>query len=76
MIIYDAVVILDLRGPPGAPGPGLASQISYDDSVTQMGVSTMQEAIAFLAARLGFPESSAPNLDFSKPANSENLPEL
>lgn len=66
----DTTVIIDFRGPPGAAGPSTAAGISYDDSQTGLGVSSVQQAIAYLASVVAsLSVGVGPSLDFSNPDN-------
>lgn len=63
------------QGPAGPPGQAAsaANQVTFDDSITNTGAATVQQAIAFILAYIGFPTggaSVAGALDLSQSGNS------
>ena len=66
-----------LAGPPGAPGPGEAGLIAFNDTLTMLGVDNVQDAIVALYALIGSGPIDPPDpdpvggaFDFSTPNNS------
>jgi len=56
------------QGPPGPPGTAAASSVSYDDSLTGLGATNVQQAIVALALIVA--ALRAASLDFSNPSQS------
>jgi len=55
-------------GPPGPVGPGVAATVTYDDSTTGLGATTVQQAIVALALIVA--ALRAAQLDFTNPNQS------
>jgi len=56
------------QGPPGPAGPGAATDVSYDDAITQLGATNVQDAIVALWQLISAQQSG--RLDFSNPNQS------